>query len=207
MLQSAAWSRTGPGLVGLVGPNGSGKTSLLRLVAQLLEPDHGSIEVCGIALDGGNAQARRLVGFAPHEPIAYAGLSVIQNLEHAARLAGERPAVARHRAGAVMERWQLEAVGGHAVRALSRGWAQRYSMARADLLEPPIVLLDEPTTGLDDEAREALEAVLDGWHRSRLVLVSSHEHAWLASRCDEVLDVRQLTAPAALLGGSAEATA
>ena len=188
----AAW--TGPALVALVGANGSGKTSLLRVIAQLLEPDVGSVRVCGHELAGGNARARQLVGFAPHDPIAYVAQSVQANLVYAGRLAGLRARDARGRAHTALDDWGLGPVADQDPHTLSRGWAQRYSLARADLLRPPVLLLDEPTTGLDAAARARLEGALAAWRRNRLVLVSSHEQSWLRERADHWLD---LSAPGA----------
>jgi ABC-2 type transport system ATP-binding protein len=182
--------RDEPGVVGLLGPNGSGKTTLLRIVAQLTELEEGTLTVCGIAVDrADDAAARRLVGWAPHEPLAWRDDSVERNLVYAARLAG----LPRRRAGAIADAaiqvWGLTDERDTPVRRLSRGWAQRYSLARADLLGPPVLLLDEPTTGLDADARSLLEDAIAAWRSERIVVIASHEREWLDERADAVVDL------------------
>lgn len=182
--------REAPGVVGLTGANGAGKTTLLRICAQLTEAEGGTLTVCDHAIEHADDSAvRRLVGWAPHEPLAWRDESVEHNLRYAARLAG----LPRRRAAAVADAailvWGLADVRTSAVRRLSRGWAQRYSLARADLLGPPVLLLDEPTTGLDAAARTMLEDALEAWRGQRVVVVATHEREWIAERCDAMVDL------------------
>lgn len=190
VLDAVTLERSEPGVVGLVGANGAGKTTLLRVVAQLAQPDDGVVVVCGRVVEhADDPVARRLVGWAPHEPLAWRDETVERNLRYAARLSGLDRRRAATVTDAAVELWGLRDVASSPVRSLSRGWAQRYSLARADLLGPPVLLLDEPTTGLDATARGVLEDALEAWRRERIVVVASHEREWLAERCDQLLDL------------------
>jgi len=190
LLGGLTFSRTHAGVIGITGSNGSGKTTLLRMFAQLCAPDTGTIEVCGIELDRGDAPAARaLVGFAPHEVLAWRAHSVRTNLRQALRLAGIPRAPAADRAEQSLVSWGLLTMAELPVGRLSRGQAQRYALARADLLVPPVLLLDEPTVGLDGAARHALDRAIAGWKTSRIVVVASHEHEWLTDCADQVVAV------------------
>ena len=159
-------------------------------VAQLVEPDSGILQIAGQVVERADSPgARRSVGWAPHEPLAWRDDTVLQNLRYACRLAGMSRTNAAARASESVAAWNLDSVTDAAVRRLSRGWAQRYSLARADLLQPPVMLLDEPTTGLDSGARAMLEGALDRWRSTRIVIVASHEREWLFKRADQVLDL------------------
>ena len=175
----------GPAIHGIVGPNGCGKTSVLRMIAQLLEPDSGAIHVCGVPITGGAAIVRRWVGYVPHEPMAWTSDSVRLNLQRAWSLLGGRDSTVVSRS---IAEWGLTSVAEQPVGALSRGWAQRYSLARADLAAPPVLVLDEPTVGLDDTARAHLNDALARWAESRLVIVTSHERAWVTDIAHTVHD-------------------
>jgi oleandomycin transport system ATP-binding protein len=188
VLSGVSIERTTPGVIGIVGPNGAGKTTLLRVIAQLLEPDDGNVRVCDRVIErADDPVARSLVGWAPHEVLAWRDESVRRNLSVAGELAGLRRRAAQTRAAELIEAWQLEPVAEQAVRRCSRGWQQRYALARADILTPPILLLDEPTTGLDDHARAQLESAIDSWRPTRIVLIASHEREWLDERADALI--------------------
>ena len=190
VLAGTSIEQRGAGIVGLVGANGAGKTTLLRIIAQLVEADAGTVEVCGRRVErGDDPQARRAVGWAPHEPLAWRDDTVLENLRYAARLAGEPRRSAHELASGAIAAWQLEAVEQQPVRVLSRGWAQRYSLARADLLRPPVLLLDEPTTGLDPAARTRLEQAVAQWRSTRIVVVASHERDWLTTVADQIVEL------------------
>jgi heme ABC exporter ATP-binding subunit CcmA len=168
----------------IIGPNGAGKTTLLRLLAGLMRPTAGEIRLLGQPLDRGNHQARRAVGFLSHQSLLYDDLTLLENLTFAARLyLLEQPhEVAR----AALDTAGLSDRAGELPVRLSRGLLQRAAVARAMLHDPPVLLLDEPFTGLDATAAEGLRSVL----RSRLgrghglVLVTHNlADAWdLASR-------------------------
>jgi ABC-2 type transport system ATP-binding protein len=182
--------RTGPGVIGLVGPNGAGKTTLLRVLAQLVEPDAGTLEIGGVTVEHADEPAaRRLVGYAPHSTLAWLDDSVDRNLRYAARLAGLDKRAAASLVDGMVDRWELGSERSSPVRRLSRGWQQRYALARAELLDPVLVLLDEPTTGLDGDARALLEASIERWRSERIVVIASHEREWLAARSDQQLEL------------------
>src|SRR5690348_11178278 len=126
----------------LTGRNGAGKTTLLRVLATVLRPGAGTVEVCGHALPGGARAARRLVGYAGHDPLVYGGLTARENLELYAALYRLDGAVA----APALERVGLEERAGDLASELSRGMLQRLSLARATLHAPSLLLLDEPTT-------------------------------------------------------------
>src|SRR5437763_9273418 len=151
--------RVGPGEVVLVtGPNGSGKTTLLRLLATVLRPTEGLAAVYGHELPAEAKAVRPLVGYAGHEALVYPGLTAAENLRLYAALYG----VADDGVGQALERVGLSRRAGDRAAELSRGMRQRLSPARAPLHGPRLLLLDEPTAGLDAEGRDALRRVLAG---------------------------------------------
>jgi heme exporter protein A len=155
----------------LTGPNGAGKTTLLRVLATVLRPSAGEVEVAGHPLPGEARAARPLVGYAGHDPLVYAGLTARENLELYAALYGvDGGAVA-----AALARVGLAARAGDRVSELSRGMLQRLSLARATLHRPRLLLLDEPTAGLDSEGQAVLDALLA--EGGRTVVIATHEPA------------------------------
>lgn len=146
----------GEGLV-LLGPNGAGKSTLLRILAGIHHPGGGTIRIDGERASFRDGAVRRKVGFVSHETFLYEPLTAIENLRFFARLYGIRDEERIHEA--------LRAVGlfrfaSRPVSSFSRGMAQRLTLARAQIHRPPLLLLDEPFTGLDPVAASDLEGRL-----------------------------------------------
>jgi ABC-type multidrug transport system ATPase subunit len=165
-----------PGVIGLLGPNGAGKTTLLRILTGLLQPTRGTIEYRGIPVRPENvAEFRRSTGFLPQEFNAYAGLTAAQFLDFWALERGMDDA--RERRAQIEELLSVVGLDEHAnrrVRDFSGGMRQRIGIARALLGDPPLLIVDEPTTGLDIEARRRFRDLLIGLASNRIVILSSH---------------------------------
>ena len=150
----------------LVGPNGAGKTTLIRILATLTRPTEGSVRVAGYDLAGQGTGIRRRIGLASHQTLLYGDLSAEENLRFYGRMY-EVPDL-EERITALLQRVGLEHRRHDLVRTFSRGMQQRLSIARALLHDPAILLLDEPYTGLDQQAAEVLREIVVGWSDSRV---------------------------------------
>jgi len=157
----------------VVGPNGAGKTTLMRILATLTRPTEGRVEVGGYDLARQPAAARRLIGFVSHQPLLYDELTAEENLRFYARLYGVSEAKAQ--ISTALSWVGLTARRGDLVRTFSRGMKQRLAIVRALLHDPPLLLLDEPYTGLDQEAGEILHKMLAILrYRERTVVMTTH---------------------------------
>ncbi len=156
----------------VTGPNGAGKTTLLRVLATVIRPSAGAVAVAGHALPRAAPKARPLIGYVGHGPLTYPGLTARENLELYAALYG----VPAERIGPALARVGLDGRGRDPVAGFSRGMAQRLALARAVLHGPSLLLMDEPTAGLDSGGRELMREVLA--EPGRTVIVSTHEPAW-----------------------------
>jgi len=156
----------------VTGPNGAGKTTLLRVLATVLRPSEGAVSVGGHELPRAADKARPRIGYVAHGPLTYPGLTARENLELYAALYG----VSGDLVGPALDRVGLDDRGRDPVSEFSRGMSQRLALARACLHGPSLLLLDEPTAGLDADGRHVLREVLA--EPGRTVIVSTHEPAW-----------------------------
>jgi heme exporter protein A len=172
--------------VALLGPNGAGKTTFLRILSSLSSPTLGLVRIAGHELPRHAAAVRRRLGVVSHLPLLYGDLTAQENLLFFGRMYGINHL--DRRIGEVIETVGLTARRRDLVRTFSRGMQQRLAIARAILHDPEVLLLDEPHTGLDQDACEMLDEVLRRENLAgRTVVMTSHDLARvedLASRFD-----------------------
>ena len=180
--------QTGPGVFGLLGPNGAGKTSLLRMMATAIPPTSGRLRLLG--RDPGHAgprrEIRRRLGYLPQQLGYYPGFTAAEYVEYFALLKEMPPGRARQAAATAIERVDLGGKARAKLRTLSGGMLRRAGIAQAIVNEPELLLLDEPTAGLDPEQRVAFRALLRDLGARATVIVSTHLVEDVGAACGEV---------------------
>lgn len=160
----------------IFGRNGAGKTTLLRIIATLTRSYTGSVDLFGQTLRRGDDAVRNRIGFASHESLLYADLSVRANLLFFAKL--HRIDDARTAVETMIDRMELRLKASASIRSLSRGLKQRASLARAFLHDPELLLLDEPYTGLDERAAGVLDRFIEAIHAAgKTIIMATHDAA------------------------------
>jgi heme ABC exporter ATP-binding subunit CcmA len=186
VLRDASYSLRPGQVLALLGPNGAGKTTLLRILATLCKPSAGWARVGPYNVVAEAAEVRRLVGYVGHQPAVYADLTGLENLLFFARMYGvpERDA----RAHLLLERVGLRVRARDRVRTYSRGQVQRLALARGLLHDPEVLLLDEPDTGLDEDALSLLNDLVQERRGRRLAtLFTTHQLERGLALADEAL--------------------
>ena len=174
-----------PGRIcGFLGPNGSGKTTTLRMICGLLIPDEGEGEVLGLDLAQGRRAIKHQIGYMTQKFGLFSDLSIAENLEFIARVYGLDNR--RARVDAALERLGLASRSTQLAGKLSGGWKQRLALAAAVLHEPKILLLDEPTAGVDPQARREFWDQIHGLAREGMTVLVSTHYMDEAERCHEI---------------------
>jgi ABC-2 type transport system ATP-binding protein len=178
-------------LVGFLGPNGAGKTTTLRALAGTLRPDAGRVIVAGVDASANPIGARRAVGYLPENNPLYEEAEVGAHLEWVARVHGWRGPEAQRRVRAAIERCGLGGLAARPIGALSKGQRQRAGLAAAILPDPPVLLLDEPTAGLDPNQAADVRRLVVELKASKTVLLSTHQMSEAEEVCDRVIIIHR----------------
>ena len=172
-------------IVGIVGPNGSGKTTTIRMLLDIIQPDQGEVYVFDAAL---TPVARERIGYLPEERGLYRGLRVIPNLLYLAELKGLSRELALRRADRLLERLGLEPHRNKKVQELSRGLGQLVQFAATLIHDPEFVVLDEPFSGLDPvNVRVMKDVVADLRAMGVAIMFSTHQMSDVEELCDRIL--------------------
>ncbi len=179
---------TGPGVFGLLGPNGAGKTTLLRMMATVIQPNSGTLRLLGRdpGSYGPRKQIRRRLGYLPQELGYYPGFTVAEFVEYFALLKDMPPERVPGAVAVAIERVSLGNKARVKLRTLSGGMLRRVGIAQAIVNEPELLLLDEPTAGLDPEQRVQFRALLRELGHRATVIVSTHLVEDVGAACTEV---------------------
>ncbi|MEM2616918.1 MAG: ABC transporter ATP-binding protein [Thermofilaceae archaeon] len=163
-------------IYGLLGPNGAGKTTLLKIVVGLLRPDRGVVKVCGVDVTLNREEALKHVGYVPENPVVFESLTVRDFFALVASLREVEREVFEERVQRYIQLFQLEEHVGKRMGKLSRGTVQKVLVVAALLSEPSVLVMDEPTSGMDPEAQHTFRKVVEEFARKgAAVLISSHQ--------------------------------
>ena len=174
---------------GMLGPNGSGKSTLIRILSTLLIPDGGEVRLMGYSLPRDERRIRMLIGRVSVDAAFYKKLSARENLLYAAQLYGISAKEAEPKALAILERLHIEKRRfNDSLEEMSRGMQQKVAIARAILINPPLLLLDEPTTGLDPKSRRDVQEYIEEVRADEgtTILLTTHDMAEAERLCGRI---------------------
>lgn len=179
------------GIYGLLGKNGAGKSTLMKILVTLLTPTGGNAEINGVKLEKKNyEQIKRMIGYLPQELGLYPGLTVKESLEYVGMMNGLKKEEYKKQIEYYLEKTGLSAQKGKKNRQLSGGMKRRVGLVQAMLHNPNILIVDEPTTGLDPEERIRIRNLLVEFACEKTVLFSTHVTEDLAATCDRLCVMR-----------------
>jgi ABC-2 type transport system ATP-binding protein len=174
-------------IVGILGLNGAGKTTCLRILACLLLPSSGSVTINGVDIVEQPHETRKLVGFLPDDPPLYREMTVEAYLTFAGEIRGLSRAEATRRLEAVLETTETADVRGEIIADLSHGYRQRVGIAQSMIHGPPVLILDEPISGLDPAQIKEMRELVRSLRGAHTVLLSSHILSEISQTCDRIL--------------------
>lgn len=182
-----------PGVFGLLGPNGSGKTTLMKIMATLLEPDSGTIEMNGADLLTQKMHTRRMLGYLPQDFGLYSTLTAWQMLDYLAKLKGVTEKKERHAlVDALLDRVNLSSARHQRLGGFSGGMRQRFGIAQALIGEPKLIIVDEPTAGLDPEERVRFHNLIsETASEDTVVILSTHIVSDVSNLCSSMAIIRE----------------
>lgn len=175
----------GQGMFGLLGRNGAGKTTLMKTLAALLSKKSGTVTVCGIPIEN-RKEIRKIIGYLPQEFSIYPSMRVYEAMDYLAVLSGLNRRERKERAEALLNRVNLTEHKDKKIKALSGGMKRRLGIAQALLNDPAVLIIDEPTAGLDPEERIRFRNLLSETAQERIVILSTHIVGDIEASCENI---------------------
>jgi ABC-2 type transport system ATP-binding protein len=161
-------------VLGFLGPNGAGKSTTMKMVTGYLAPTAGKVRVCGHDVETDGLAAQACIGYLPEGAPAYGDMTARQFLLFIAQVRGFTGADAKARVAAVVEKTELEDVLDQPIETLSKGFKRRVGLAQAILHDPPVLIMDEPTDGLDPNQKHAVRRLIRAMAAQKAIIVSTH---------------------------------
>jgi len=194
-------------VLGFLGPNGAGKSTTMKMVTGYLAATAGRVRVCGHDVETDELAAQAAIGYLPEGAPAYGDMTARQFLAFIARVRGYKGAEARARVAAAIGKTELEGVLDQPIETLSKGFKRRVGLAQAILHDPPVLIMDEPTDGLDPNQKFAVRNLIRGMAKEKAIIISTHLLEEVDAICTRavIIDRGQIVAdgtPAELLARS-----
>ena len=174
-------------ILGFLGPNGAGKTTTMRIITGFMPATDGTVLIEGLDIFVNSLEARRRIGYLPENPPLYSDMRVIQYLRFVAKLRGVRRSEVEAAVEQVVNTCGLTEMAGRICGQLSKGYRQRVGLAQALIHDPPVLVLDEPTIGLDPRQIHEIRDLIKGLSGDRTIVLSTHILPEVSQICDKVV--------------------
>jgi ABC-2 type transport system ATP-binding protein len=161
-------------VLGFLGPNGAGKTTTMRILAGFVAPTSGSAEICGFSVEEKPAEAKKCLGYLPEGAPVYGEMTPREFLNFIVRIRGLRGEHRQARLDDVIARLHLGAVLDQRIETLSKGFRRRVGLAQAIVHDPPVLILDEPTDGLDPNQKHEVRQLINAMSKEKIIVISTH---------------------------------
>lgn len=178
-------------ILGFLGPNGAGKTTTMRVISCFMPPTSGTVIINGIDTATHSLMARKFIGYLPENPPLYYDMTVDEYLIYVAELKGVQDDLISVRLETVKGKCGLAAVSGKLIRALSKGYKQRVGIAQSIINDPEVLILDEPTIGLDPRQINEIRTLIKSLSGERTVILSTHILSEVTLICDDILIINK----------------
>ena len=173
------------GMFGLLGPNGAGKTTLMKIIATLLKKSGGEVTICGVPVEQ-SGEVREMIGYLPQDFSMYGNMNAYQALDYLATLSGMSKNVRKKKVPQMLEKVNLLEQQKTKVKDMSGGMKRRLGIAQAIIHDPKVIIVDEPTAGLDPQERVRFRNLLCEVAKERIVLLSTHIVGDIEATCEEI---------------------
>ncbi len=178
-------------VLGFLGPNGAGKSTTMKMAAGFLEPDAGRVEIAGIDMWANPVRAKRELGYLPEGAPLYGEMTVRGFLKFCGKVRGLSGAALKRAMEEAAERTELQPVWGQSIETLSKGYRRRVGLAQAIMHRPAVLILDEPTDGLDPNQKRVVRGLIRDMARDCAIIVSTHILEEVPAVCDRVVIIAQ----------------